>query len=272
MSETFDAGWLELREPIDHRSRARELLDPLREWWAVGTRSTVLDLGCGTGSNLRYLAPELPGARTWTLLDHDAALLSRARELSQATLGSELEVRLVQGDLADEGLLAVAGADLVTASALLDLVSGEWLRALVSACSHTGCAALFALTYDGVVEWGGEADPLDRLVLDAINEHQRSDKGLGAALGPAAAVAAEALFADHGYRTRFVPSPWELGTDDAPLGNALIDGWVAAATELHPGRRDDLSAWAERRKAALASGRTRLTVGHQDLLALPGWD
>jgi SAM-dependent methyltransferase len=272
LSETFDPSWLELREPVDHRSRPRQLLEPLREWWAEGGRSAVLDLGCGTGSNLRYLAPELPDARTWTLLDHDAGLLARAEEISRTRVGAHLELHIIQGDLAEEGLGAVARADLVTASALLDLVSEEWLRALASVCSHAGCAALFALTYDGVVEWRGAADPVDRIVLEAVNEHQRSDKGLGAALGPAAAFAAEAVFEDHGYRTRLVPSPWELGADDTLLGDALIDGWVAAAAELHPGRHDDLAAWAERRKTALATGDTRLKVGHLDLLALPGWD
>jgi trans-aconitate methyltransferase len=163
VSEKFDAAWLELREGVDQRSRAAELLPHLRRWWAERACSEVLDLGCGTGSNLRYLAPELPGQQRWTLLDHDAALLARIEAPR-----SDVVVRPLQGDLAEEGLAEVGGAHLVTAAALLDLVSRPWLGALVDACADTGRGALFALTYDGTVEWSGDADPFDALVRDAV--------------------------------------------------------------------------------------------------------
>jgi hypothetical protein len=153
----------------------------------------------------------------------------------------------------------------VTASALLDLVSEEWLRALVDACTRHGSGALFALSYNGVVEWHGDPDPLDAVVLDAVNEHQRRDKGIGAALGPAAAIEAERLFASYGYVTTLAASPWELGPNDLPLIESLVDGWAGAAAEQRPGHTSDIREWAARRRA----GHVRLTVGHLDLLALP---
>ena len=59
MSETFTADWLALREPVDHRSRADDLLNVLGTWWETAGGSRIADLGSGTGSNLRYLAPRL---------------------------------------------------------------------------------------------------------------------------------------------------------------------------------------------------------------------
>lgn len=48
MSEdVFDAGWLALREPVDHRSRAHELLDRLLEATAPSRLGRVVDLGGG---------------------------------------------------------------------------------------------------------------------------------------------------------------------------------------------------------------------------------
>ena len=264
MKETFDPAWLALREPADHRSRATELLPRLEGWWRERGACAVLDLASGTGSNLRYLAPRLPGSRRWTLLDHDEELLARVRWQDMDAV-----VRTVRGDLADSALGEVAGTDLVTASALLDLVSERWLGELADACAATGCAALFVLTYDGTISWGGDADPWDALVQRAVDEHQRRDKGLGPALGPAAASAAERLFRASGYRTWLAPSPWELGAGDAALARALVDGWAAAASEQRPGDAPEIAAWAERRRAALASGTFALTVGHLDLLALP---
>ena len=264
MSEKFDAAWLELREAIDHSSRAADVLPPLRSWWSARGATAVLDLGCGTGSNLRYLAPHLSGPQHWTLLDHDADLLARIRAPQR-----DVTIQPLRGDLSVEGLAEVPRAHLVTASALLDLVSEAGLRACVDACANAGCAGLFALTYDGTIEWSSDEEPLDAVVRDAVNDHQRRDKGLGSALGPMAAVLAEELFRRRGYRTWLLPSPWRIGPTDAAVARALVSGWVAAAAEQRPYEADALRGWAERREAVVARGDFGVVVGHLDLLALP---
>jgi len=268
--ESFDASWLALREPVDHRSRPGTLLPPLVAWWTDRGASEVLDLGAGTGSNLRYLAPRLPGPQSWTEVDHDARLLERV-----ASPRDDVRVVTRREDLANPSPRLAEHADLVTASALLDLVSERWLERLADACASAGAAALFALTYDGRVAWEdgdrpAEPSPeMDARVLDAVNAHQGGDKGFGPALGPYAGSAAEAAFRARGYRTWSLDSPWVLGSADGPLADALIGGWAGAAAELHPDEAEGLRAWAVRRAAGVRAGTTRLTVGHVDLLALP---
>ena len=262
--ESFDGGWLALREGADHRSRATELLEPLREWWSARGGRSVIDLGAGTGSNLRYLSAALHGPQEWTLVDHDRKLLSLVE-----SPGADARFTTVRDDLTSGGLARIAGADLVTSSALLDLVSEKWLTSAVEACSLARAAALFVLSYDGTVEWSGEADPMDASVLHAVNRHQRGDKGFGPALGPAAGRAAEAAFCAEQYRTVLAPSPWVLDGSDAELVRALVDGWAAVAVELRAGDESSVRAWAARRCEGVATGRVRLTVGHWDLLALP---
>ncbi len=269
--ETFDAGWLGLREPIDHRCRSPFVATVLHKWWSENGSSRVLDLGTGTGSNLRYLAPLLSGPQQWTLLDHDPDLLSRIRAPSP-----EVSVTPVRGELADEGLDAIRRADLVTGSALLDLVSADWVSSLVERCVTAECAVLFSLTYDGTIQWsvshGSEEespDPEDELVRTAVNAHQRGDKGLGPALGPTAASFAKGSLQEGGYRTWLRPSPWQLGPSEAKLAQALVAGWVEAAIQQVPEEAERLHAWAGRRFSTIANGEFALTVGHQDLLALP---
>jgi len=271
IQETFDAGWLALREPVDHRSRAEALALLLAEWWKAQSCTSVLDLGSGTGSNLRYLASMLSVPQEWTLLDHDPVLLARIVAPAES-----VSVTPIRGDLAAEGLAEIHHADLVTASALLDLASADWLSSLVEACSTSGCAALFSLTYDGTIEWTvseGDrtraGDPDDEVVRDAVNAHQHRDKGLRPALGPAAGPFAEDSFRRRGYRTWLRQSPWRLGPDDAELAQALVAGWVAAAIKERPDQAPRIRAWAQRREAAVAEGDFGLTVGHVDLLALP---
>lgn len=261
--QTFSAEWLELREPVDHRSRAAALLHPLRRWWSDTGKTAVVDLGSGTGSNMRYLAPRLPGRQVWTLVDRDEELLART-----APPFSGVDVTLVRADLGLEGLDTIAGAGLVTASALLDLVTGEWLGAVAEACANAGAGALFALTYEGTIAWEPD-DPDDGLVRDALNDHQRRDKGLGDALGPGAGRVAEEAFRRSGYRTRVEASPWRLGPGDRALALEFVSGCARAAIEHAPAHAERVQAWAERRTATLASGEFDLTVGHVDVLALP---
>jgi SAM-dependent methyltransferase len=260
---TFDASWLELREPVDHRSRTEDLLVSLRAWLSRRSGYTVVDLGCGTGSNLRYLEPRLPPADSWTLVDHDPALLSRLTAPDTAATLRALRLDLAADFAALDG--EIGRARLVTASALLDLVSERWLAALVDACAAAGAAALLALSYDGRIEWS-DADPDDTLVTEAVNAHQRRDKSFGPALGPTASATAERLFRARGYEVRLGRSDWVLGAADAELTAALIEGWAGAAVEQRPEQADRVRAWGRRRAAGVA---VTLRVGHQDLLALP---
>ena len=273
--EMFDAGWLMLREPVDHGSRADALLDPLGAVWRVRRWYRVLDLGSGTGSNLRYLAPRLPPGQEWVLVEYD---LGHVRTLSKVAVPTAVKsLSVVAGDLTNEGLRAIATVDLVTASALLDLVSEEWLNRLVNACADGKRGAHFALSYDGKVRWLFTDDRLrseeenldDVLVLEGFNLHQTIDKGLGPALGPCAGQVAERLFRAAGYQTRLLSSPWQLGNGQGALVRRLIDGWASAAAEVLPKESDRIHAWAERRRTAVSDGQFSLTVGHCDLLALP---
>lgn len=290
--DAFDADWLTLREPVDHRSRATGIDEALTRWWsAVDDRTRILDLGCGTGSNLRYLSPRLgraaPGrVQRWTLVDHDLALLERVRLPGagtsaggrRPTRSTSLEVRsaeptpldltTVHGDLAREGLSLIDGSHLVTASALLDIVSGAWVDELARRCANARTAVLFALTYDGSMTWDAP-DRDDAFVRDTVNAHQRREKGLGGALGPDATRHAERAFAARGYRTRTAPAPWRLGPGDDALARALLDGWRTAAIEQRPDARPRIEAWAGRRTTTIEAGAFELTVGHLDLLALP---
>ena len=279
--DVFDADWLTLREPVDHRARAAVLDDALAGWWAEGDRSRILDLGCGTGSNLRYLSPRLGRAaptrvQSWTLLDHDTELLERVRLPGAGPAGGlraaeeliPLDLTTVHGDLSLEGLSLIDGSHLVTASALLDLVSSAWTEEMARRCANAGAAILFTLTYDGSIAWDAP-DPDDAVVRDAVNAHQRREKGLGGALGPEAAAHAERAFATRGYRTRTARSPWRLGPAEGALVRALLEGWSTAAVEQRPDQAARIERWTRRRTATIEGGAFSLTVGHVDLLALP---
>ncbi|MGK5551246.1 methyltransferase domain-containing protein [Actinomadura kijaniata] len=255
----FAPEWLALREPADAEARAGALLPPLLDRLAGVDRPVVRDLGCGTGSMVRWLAGRLPGPVRWVLHDRDPRLLALAAADLAADLG-EVETRV--GDLAGLGAAELEGTALVVASALLDLFTFEELDALAAACVEAGCPALFALSVTGRVELD-PPDPRDGEYEAAFNAHQRRN-GL---LGPDAVAAAEEAFARRGARVLRAASPWRL--DGRPALTAeWLRGWVGAAVEQRPDLAD--LGYLRRRLDACAAGELRAVVHHADLLALPG--
>ncbi|MEO0370237.1 MAG: class I SAM-dependent methyltransferase [Pseudomonadota bacterium] len=248
----FSADWLTLREPADGAARDARLLAEAVA--AAGPAPVILDLGCGTGSTTRTMAGFLPKGTRWRLLDGDPALLDRAK----AEITTEAE--FICQDLADVDALPLEDVTLVTASALLDLMSEDWVTRLAGRLNVPFYAAL---SYDGALTWAPET-PSDRDVETYFNRHQRSDKGVGRALGPDAGPRTAEIFRNAGFDVSLAQSPWDLGPDMAPLQTLLNDGIAQAAEEAG---LKDAPEWGETRRKTADQGRTR--VGHVDLIALP---
>ena len=279
----FSADWLALREPYDHAARAiTTLVGPPRP-----TERKLVDLGCGSGSNLRYLAPRLGGVQYWRLLDNDPRLLAALRPRLRhwaTTLAArfaepspgrfEIETPAFRVFATAQSIelgrsahgLALQPGEYVTASALLDLVSAPWLERLIQTCVDGGHGLLWALSYDGRITWT-PSDPLDGFLHTRIDLHQRGDKGFGPALGPTAAHHALALLAPQAGTLVSKRSDWVFGPQDQAVQRALIDDWAAAARQMAPAHDTDIGEWARRRHAIVDAGRSQLRVGHLDLAA-----
>lgn len=283
----FSADWLALREPFDSAARAEaDIVAATAAEWLGPAPRRIVDLACGTGANLRALAPRLGRGQHWRLVDHDAALLAAlpealrtwARRCGYAVADSAGGTLAIDGpgfdatvvcqalDLArDLPALPLPPGALVTASALLDLVSARWLDGLIAWAAPARATLLFSLNVDGRIVWQ-PADAADGPVQAAFSAHQRRDKGFGPALGPTAVAQAMARLQAAGWLVESARSDWRIGGAPSPaMLQAQIDGTAAAALEQAPGLHDTVLAWQQRRTACRAD--TRLVVGHVDLAA-----
>jgi hypothetical protein len=272
VSEGFSAAWLALREPHDAAARSPIVADRLAAWrWERGGLR-VLDLGAGTGSNLRCTAPGLGGEQSWTLVELDAELIAAGQErLERLARGQAWRLAWTYRrlDLArDLERLEAERPDLISASALLDLVAEPWLARLAALRARTGAALHVVLTYDGRIGWN-PPDLADAVAAGLVNRHQRTDKGFGPALGPDAAPALQHLLADPPGELLVERSDWLLGPGDREIQSALLAGYAEAAASISASSATEISAWRDRRARLIVDGRSRLTVGHLDLLFLP---
>ncbi len=261
---SFSLPWLALREPYDRAARNPAVLDAVRLAFAGKPAVRVVDLGCGTGSTMRAVAPLLPAGQAWRLVDHDALLLEAAHEGAPAMC----EVTTAHMDLKADLAPALAGdTELVTMSALLDLVSAAWLERLVTILALTGRPVYAALSYDGRVRLT-PASRSDAAVIAAVNRHQRGDKGFGPALGPQAATAAPERLRNAGFAVVAGRSDWVFASADHAIQMEMLAGWAGAAAEMGVAPAV-LDPWLAERRAHVVAGRSRMEVGHIDFFASP---
>jgi hypothetical protein len=261
--------WLALREPADAAARARDLAERLGPRLPATGRWVIHDLGCGTGAMGRWLAPLLPGPQHWILHDRDADLLeAAAAPPGPAADGAAVTVEARHSDIIRLDRVDLAGADLITASALLDMLTEDELADLVAVCAGPGCPILLALSVVGHVSLS-PTEPLDQRVASAFNAHQRRVTTRGRQLGPDAVAFAVEAFEWRGAEVLVRDSPWQLGAPHAELAAKWFTGWVAAACEQEDALAAETGGYSRRRLAQLAAGRLAVTVNHADLLVLP---
>jgi SAM-dependent methyltransferase len=273
----FSPEWLALREPVDHRSRNAELAAALAARFQQRNSVNVVDLGCGTGSNLRATARLLPDTQSWTLVDYDERLLEAARntlarwadaslvsgdQLALTKGSQQISVQFRRADLNAE-LEAVLGgkSDLVTASALFDLCSPSFIKTFARAVAECGATFYTVLTYNGIQRWAPR-QPSDNAMMAAFHAHQVTDKGFGPSAGPTAPAHIADAFRLAGYSVLEGDSPWLLGARDQALVSDLASGFVGAVRETGAVDAKSVDAWAR-------IVRTAAEVGHTDTLAFP---
>ena len=281
MSETFDAGWLALRERFDAAARSPALA--ARFAAALPDAPVIADLGAGTGSLFRWLAPRIGRDQGWLLVDADAGLLetglgaiahwARARGhgvrpdgdgIAIETGAATWRVAARLADLAAIDRIGLAAADAVACSALLDLVSPRWIGALAARVRGPFLACLNVDGRDALLpRHAGDA-----AVRTGFRRDQARDKGFGPAAGRHAVAAVQAAFGARGFAVETAPSDWRIGAAEAEMLVALVHGHADAAARWMPSARGAIAAWERARVRQALAGRLAMRVGHRDVLAL----
>jgi SAM-dependent methyltransferase len=283
MTERFDPDWLALREDFDAESRSRALARCLLG--VLPERPRLLDLGAGTGSLFRFLAPLIKRPQTWVFIDADTDLLGEAfrataewaktRGWTVAWPRGALLIHTPTGAWRIEGLaldladapagLPLAQTDAVLCSALLDLVSATWVERLAAAL-HTPFFA--GLSVDGRHAWLPR-HPADAITAVGFRRDQRRDKGFGPALGVHAPSVAMRTFAARGFAVTSAPADWRVPRSARRMTGALVRSTAAGARATLPARHAAIAGWEAARTRQAVQGRLAIRVGHRDLLAVP---
>jgi SAM-dependent methyltransferase len=266
----FSIEWLNLREISDHRARDKNLLKKTVDWLdnLKAKDRVIVDLGSGTGSTIRSLqkfTTRLPLIQ-WRLVDNDPELLAEAIDRHS----EEYSIESFLVDLSETQKLPLDSVSLITASALLDLVSENFIQELCQLVKgkndYRPVGLYSALNYDGCIKWT-PSHPLDAAILVNFNTDQRRDKGFGPALGPDATDFLKCQFHATKFQCLSANSPWLLDSADYLLTESLINGISEVALQTDGLTNSDVLSWKSFRIKNIRTGTCFL--GHTDILVLP---
>ncbi|MGB7324878.1 MAG: class I SAM-dependent methyltransferase [Rubripirellula sp.] len=250
--------WLAIRETMDGRFRSSQLADEFIEH-ASRTR-LIIDLGCGTGTNYRYLTRNDGSDTPWLGVDSDGDVLKiAARELAGTPVRFEL------ADLASDLSLISTSEDVsIAASAFLDLASEEWIGRFANVAA--GKPLLISMTASGPPSWD-PVDNMDEAIEACLQNHRKADHGFG----PSAGFSAARLLADElnarNCSVSLEASDWLVDHQDREVIATLIDGVRRRVFLDLP--HDQVEQWAATRRQQNQAGVLKLTLPHLDLLSLP---
>lgn len=266
-SQGFSVDWLALRSAADERARSATLIETAATWLrARPAPHRITDLGAGTGATLRALAEHLPTPQAWALVDADETLLKEAMQRAAAGPVAGVSVAVKHADLLKTPLPVDTPPSLVTASALFDLASADFIDRFADRCAGLAVPVLAMLTYDGLMTVSPK-HPDDDAMIEAFNAHQRTEKTFGRAAGPDGPRLLADAFRGRGYSVKEASTPWVLtAVRDAALIDATLKGWAVAAREMRQTEGARVDAWLHDRLADTQE----LVVGHADQWMAPG--
>jgi len=276
-----------LREKLDQPARSRALSEALAA--RLKEEPRLLDLGAGTGSLFRFMAPIIGRPQTWIFADADESLLYAALEhtagwagrhgfsvassggserpaLSLGTPFGKWHIETLVTDLGQAPHdLPFAAVDAIVCSALLDLTSRAWMERLFADLRLPFYAGMTVNGRDGWVPH----HPADWAVRTAFRRDQRRDKGLGLALGNDASEKALQILGALGFQTRMTTSDWRIPSCARAVTSGFAQMTALSACQSMPAQTRKIAEWTSARLKQARKARLSIRIGHYDLLGFP---
>ncbi len=271
--EKFSSEWLTFREQEDLLARNSTILECVTEHLKGTKRLNILDIGCGTGATMRALLPEIKQPQHWTLLDADQELLARARCLNQPLVSDpNYTLETVFADLTSGFGFLNREYSLVTATALLDLVSEAWIKKFVMALKHNNLSFYCSITPNNRIEIDPK-DNLDKKVICTFNSHRYSDKGFGMSLGGHATDFTIEQLQRSGFNVSSASETWgnrHPNKSFRKIFNAkLVEGISQAANNTKMIDASELKQWTDSRLSAIQNEECEIWFEIMDFIAIP---
>ena len=286
MDNTFSKSWINMRVEYDEASRSSVLVDHLNKL-SKKHEIDLIDFCCGTGSFLMWALNKNISFQNCILVDYDIKLLKSIKSNLRTHLKSKYTIQSNTNNLnllikknsktissvsiekydCDEYSHKNKNFHIISYSAALDLMSKSSIDIALKKIKKNNIL-YFSLCFNGLVKWT-PTNTFDKYILTFFNNHQRSDKGFGNALGYKSIESLRKKSVKLNLNITVADSPWIIKNksekDTAFMKRYLLD-IRKSLFHMEGIDKNILRKWYEDKKYDLENKKIRLYVGHNDVL------
>tara|TARA_Y100000992_G_scaffold299329_1_gene265935 strand:+ start:1413 stop:2285 length:873 start_codon:yes stop_codon:yes gene_type:complete len=286
MDNKFSKSWIKMRMDYDNISRSSVLVDYLN---LIPKENDIdlIDLYCGSGNFLIWSFNKNILFKNCILVDNDINLLKSIKSNLRAHSASAYSIRsntnnldlLIKKNSETISLLSIKKNNcddyrysskknhVISYSAALDIMSKSSIHSALKRIKKNN-VLYFSLCFNGLVRWT-PTNTFDKYILTFFNNHQRSDKGFGKALGHKSIEFIRKKAEKLNLKIVVEDSPWIVKNksykDKVFMKRYLLD-IKKSLFHMEGIDRDILREWYQEKKSYIDNKNIKLYVGHNDIL------
>ena len=286
--DKFSLSWIKAREKYDSKHRSNLLKEQYKKDKSFFNK--IIDLGSGNGSFLRYCHNKKIVFEEMLLIDYNSKLLrdfypstynylngTNYNILKESPVKYQLKkidiiktknIQLMNTDIL-KSLDIINNYNLISLSAMSDILPVLFIKKLLNKVGKNKII-YFSICFDGSIKWDS-SHKYDKYVLTMFNKHQEMNKSSGYVVGSKSIKLIKEYSEKKKYSFQIKDSSWELKSYDE---NAKYFQKMYLDTIYKPLKKDDitdkdmLSEWRKVKLKNIVSGKSKITVGHKDVLIL----
>ena len=286
--DKFSLSWIKAREQYDLKYRSNLLKEQYKKDRSSFDR--IIDLGSGNGSFLRYCHCKKIIFKEMLLMDYDSKLLrdfyastysylngkdySILKEsptkykLKKIDIIKTKNIQLMNANIL-KSLNIINNYDLISLSAMSDILPTLFIKKLLNKVDKNKII-YFSICFDGNIKWAS-SHKYDKYILTMFNKNQETNKSSGYTVGAKSIK----LIGEHSmkkkYNFQIEDSSWQLNSYNE---SSKYFQKMYLDTIYKPLKKDDitdkdmLSEWRKVKLKDIMAGKSKIVVGHKDILIL----
>jgi len=196
------------------------------------------------------------------------SVISSKGKLKLTKAGKTMSIQMQNGSLTNlETILKTHSVQLVTANAVMDLLTYKQLKKFIEPLSRRNIALLLTINYQSMAF--SDNGNLEKFYITLFNKHMQRKQKFGKAMGPHCTGKIEKVLKAHGYSFIKGESPWKVSPNQRKMLIFILKFIQETIPDLLKNGSEikKFFDWTELIKKKIKKQSLSLTINHSDIYA-----